>query len=46
MSPETLLLAHPGLSCERAAPKCRKSGRIAVKVINHYGAEAMQVFRL
>jgi adenine-specific DNA-methyltransferase len=23
-----------------------KSGRIAVKVINHYGDEAMRVFRL
>lgn len=46
MSSEMLLLAHPGLLCERAAPKCLRSGRIVVKVINQYGAEAMRVFRL
>lgn len=46
MSSEMLLLAHPGLLCERAAPNCRKSGRIAVKAISRYGDEAMRVFWL
>jgi hypothetical protein len=46
MSSDMLLLAHPGLLCERAAPKRRKPGRVAVKVLNHYGDEVMRVFRL
>lgn len=46
MSSDMLLLGHPGLLCERAAPKGRKSGHIEVKVINYYGDEAMRVFRL
>jgi hypothetical protein len=41
-----LLLGHPGLLYERDAPKSRKSGRILMKMINHYGDEAMRVFRL
>jgi hypothetical protein len=46
MSSEMLLLSHPGLLCERAAPKGRKSGRIPAKVINYYGDEVVWVFRL
>jgi hypothetical protein len=46
MSSEMLLLSHPGLLCERAAPKGQKSGRISPEAINYYGDEAMWVFRL
>jgi len=46
MSSEMLLLATRRLSCEPAHSAKPKSGRIAVKVINHYGDEAMRVFRL
>jgi hypothetical protein len=46
MSSDMLLVTLPGLSCDRASPKCRKLGRIAMKVINQYGDGAMWVFRV
>lgn len=42
-----MILQHPGSHCTESRPfPVPDTGKIAVKVINHYGDEVMKVFEV